>query len=98
MSQSHIWKEKYKRDVVFLYVSTDEIPQEWLSASTAEHLAAESSYLISANSDFVKNEKIKQIPRFMIFDREGKLVDDNAIRVDDKDFEQKMNKIIFNKK
>jgi len=94
MSQSHNWKEKYKKDVVFLYISIDQKPQEWIKASITDSLTSDNSFLIQNSSGFLKKNAIKQIPRFMIFDRAGKLFDNNAIRIDDPDFEKKMGDII----
>ena len=98
MPKSRELKEKYKNDVDFLYISIDTNPAAWLNASAAESLDKSSSFLISKESAFIKIKKIKSIPRYMIFDREGNIIDDNAMKPDDKDFDKKMRKLINSQK
>ncbi len=94
MPKSKEYAEKYKNDVVFLYISTDTDFTAWDKAVNIEGISRQKSFLISDKSDFAKTMKIKTIPRYMIFDRQGKLIDGDAIRPDDSNFEQKFDKLI----
>ncbi|MDH8701702.1 thiol-disulfide isomerase/thioredoxin [Dysgonomonadaceae bacterium PH5-43] len=94
MPKSHELKAKYKDDVRFVYVSIDKDAPAWKMAVKQENLSPEDSYLISDKSEFIKNKQVKTIPRYMIIDREGKIINDNAFRPDDPEFDEKMSKII----
>ena len=92
-------KKLPQEDVVFVYLSIDEDIMRWKSAEEAEGIDKENSYLISEKSNFIKENQIignKGIPYYMIFDRQGKLIVDNAMRPDDRNFIDKMNEIISN--
>lgn len=73
------------KDVVFVYLSIDGSIKPWQRASEAEKLGnyAE-NYLIvnSQTSDFLKQNKLSEIPRYMIFDKTGRLTHANAPRVE----------------
>ena len=90
-------QEQLSSDIIFLYISKDQNSELWLKASNYERISRDKSFLISNQSEFVENNKINTIPRYMIFDRAGKLIDNNAMRPDDKDFVEKMNRIINQK-
>jgi thiol-disulfide isomerase/thioredoxin len=93
MPQSLQLKELLRNEVAFIYISIDENSGQWLKATKNENLDEKYSYLISRESTFIKVNKIKSIPRYMIFDKTGKLIDDNAMRPDDKNFVEKMKEI-----
>jgi len=88
------WKEKYAKDIVFFYASIDENANQWQKAIKEENLDENFCFLISNNSDFVKIHKIKTIPRYMLFDKNGTLIDDNALRPDDRQWSEKIDKIV----
>lgn len=73
------------KKVVFVYLSIDGSIKPWQKASTAENLHnyAE-NYLIvnTSTSDFLKQNKLSSIPRYMIFDKTGRLTHANAPRVE----------------
>ena len=98
MPKSRELKEKYKDDVDFLYISIDENHAAWMNASKAESLDYSSNFLISKKSNFIKTMKINTIPRYMIFGRDGKIIDNNAMRPDNKDFDKKISKLINSQK
>jgi thiol-disulfide isomerase/thioredoxin len=75
-------------NVVFIYLSIDQTVKPWQVASQKEKLDTYmDSYLIinHKTSDFVKQQKIEAIPRYMIFDKQGILTHSNAPRVENKD-------------
>lgn len=67
-------------DVVFLFISTDDNFDIWMKATTKENLSESSSfYLINPKaSEFIRKIKLNSIPRYMLFDKEGKLVNADA--------------------
>jgi thiol-disulfide isomerase/thioredoxin len=74
-----------EKDIVFIYLSIDQTAKPWLVASEKEKLRTyPDSYLVvnAKTSDFVKQQKIDAIPRYMIFDKQGKLVYANAPKVE----------------
>ena len=88
------WKEQYAKDIVFIYVSIDENSNQWQKAIKGENLDENYCFLLSKNSDFIITHKIKTIPRYMLFDRNGILIDDNALRPDDSQWSKKIDKIV----
>jgi thiol-disulfide isomerase/thioredoxin len=94
LPKSHQLKEQFKEDVAFVYLSVDENVGQWENAVRNEHLDENNSYLISEKSSFIKEHEIigkKGIPYYFIFDRTGKLIVDDAMRPDNRDFIEKMN-------
>ncbi len=65
-------------DVVYLYLSIDSRKGDWLTAH--ERLALPNSYrLLNMQSSKLMNElEVSTIPRCIIFDREGRLVNEHA--------------------
>lgn len=54
--------------------------ESWMKANSKENLGeANSFYLMNTKaSEFIQKLKLKSIPRYILFDKEGKLVNDNA--------------------
>lgn len=73
-------QEKYKNeDVVFAYVSIDKDYTAWKKASEAEGLnQIPDNYCVLKATAILKDFKIKAIPRYMLYDRTGKLIMSNA--------------------
>ncbi len=70
-----------KENVVFIYLSIDKDNEAWKNASRIEGIESyKHSYLIlnPDESKFMHDLKVSEIPRYMIFDTNGKLVEDNA--------------------
>lgn len=73
------------KEVVFVYLSIDGSISPWQKASTAENLTKyPDNYLVvnTNTSDFLKQNKLSSIPRYMIFDKTGRLTHANAPRVE----------------
>ena len=73
------------KEVVFVYLSIDGSITPWKRASTAENLDKyPDNYLVvnSKTSEFLKQNKLSEIPRYMIFDKTGRLTHANASRVE----------------
>lgn len=79
---SHELKETYKdKDVVFLYISIDAKKTMWEKAIKQHHLE-ENSYLASnyPKAKLFQLRNVNSIPRYMLYDKEGKMVNDNVMR------------------
>lgn len=74
-------KELHGKDVVFMGVSVDEEKnkQKWLDFVKKEQLQGVQLFA-SGWSKIAKDYQIKAIPRFMVFDKEGKIVSVDAPR------------------
>ena len=69
------------KGVVVLYLSIDKLPQPWLAASSQEKLADyPENYLIVnyQTAEFFRQQQLTAIPRYMILDKQGRLVQANA--------------------
>lgn len=97
LPKSRQLEEQFKNDVAFIYISIDKNAQHWIKAVQMEGLDEQNCYLISEKSNFIKEHEIQGIPHYMIFDRNGELINNDAMRPDDKDFVTKMNEIINEK-
>lgn len=78
-------QEKFKgKDVVFLYVSVDESEEMWKKAISS-HFKGKGIHLNSKKSAENIQEKynVDGPPRYILIDRNGKLIDDNANRPSD---------------
>ncbi len=76
-------KAYHGKDIVFLSISVDEVKdkQKWIDFVKKEGLTG--VQLFGGNgfqSDVAKFYKINSIPRFMVFDKQGKIVSDNSPR------------------
>lgn len=80
MKESRLIHEKYKDKVVFIYISKDTDLISWKKASVEEGLNETNSFCISGDADFIKFHKIKSIPRYVLFDKTGKILTDDAPR------------------
>ncbi len=89
-------KDKNK-DVVFVYLSMDSTIEPWQKAMADEKLNNYSeSYLIvnSETSNFLKKQNVSTIPRYMIFDKMGKLAFANAPNAESKELESTFAKLL----
>ncbi len=77
----HKLTDKQKKNIVFLYISIDATEEAWKKA--AEQMEIEGELTISPgnwDSEVVKFFGINSIPRYMIMDKNGNIVDKNAPR------------------
>ena len=82
-------REVHKRfsgnDVEFVFFSTDREREAWLGAVEEEGSLLAGSYrVLDDASAFLKEIRLTSIPRYLIFDRNGKLVNQSAPRPSDK--------------
>jgi thiol-disulfide isomerase/thioredoxin len=74
-------EKKYGSKIAFVYLSFDRDRNAWLAKDRKLQFGG-SSYLLDGEfkSDFALHFDITSIPRYLIFDKDGKLVTDNAPR------------------
>jgi thiol-disulfide isomerase/thioredoxin len=92
-----IWAKYSGSPISFVYISIDEKKGAWEAAVKEENLNNQNhNYLISnpKNSSLLKQYSIREIPRYMIFDKEGKVVQLNAPSPESKEFEIEISKLI----
>ena len=83
------------RDITFLYISVDTNQKAWLDRVRAQGDMLAGSYrVLDDDADFQKQIKLKSIPRYLIYDRNGKLVDLDAPRPSDAEIESKLVKLL----
>tara|TARA_A100000171_G_C2139231_1_gene153252 strand:- start:3979 stop:5508 length:1530 start_codon:yes stop_codon:yes gene_type:complete len=82
MPASRALRKAYQdKDVVFVYFSTDTDQLKWKNAARTDSIITyKNSYLVlnHQSSDFTKHLEIDYIPRYLLFDKLGNLVDNNA--------------------
>jgi len=82
MKKSDALHNRYKDKVVFLYISIDKDFSAWKKASKEEQLSDNCSFCISSEAGFLKKYAVKSIPRYMLLDKNGQIITDNAPRPD----------------
>ncbi len=74
-------KELHSKDVVFIYLAIWDKEKAWKKACKEENLDKNSYRVINAKtSTFIEKMKIAAIPHYMIYDKSGKLFQNNASR------------------
>lgn len=76
-------QEIYKSDnVIFLYISTDSNKNKWENANVKYDLINKNSFLAInyPNAEFFKELELKTIPRYILFNKKGKLIHRRAPR------------------
>lgn len=74
-------KKELGNDVVFVYLAYSDTEEKWKPAAQ-KYNVVENSYFItnSKSSNFITGNKITTIPRYMIIDKNGKIVNPDAPR------------------
>lgn len=73
-------------NIEFIYVSIDRDKDEWIKASKEEGLIAKNNYLALnyPKSNFYKELNIKSIPRYILYNKNGKIIHKDAPRPSNK--------------
>ena len=92
-------RELHKRfagkDVVFLFISTDSNQKSWLDKVNENADLLSGSYrVLDHDADFLKQIKLEKIPRFLIYSRDGKLVNPDAPRPSDESINEVLNALL----
>lgn len=88
MPASQKLREEYaSKGVSFVYISTDENAADWDRANKQINLPESQSFLLAnpSESPLKKQFKISTIPRYMLIDKNGKVIDADAPRPSDKE-------------
>jgi len=83
MPASQALREEYAaKGVNFVYISLDEDKADWTSANRNFALPDGHSFILPnpANSEIITKFNISSIPRYVLMDANGSVVDDNAPR------------------
>ena len=70
-------EEAYKgKKIDFIYISLDQDAMRWKVASISEALNIQNSFsfLNKKQTNFIRNYEIPEIPRYMLFDKNGKIL------------------------
>lgn len=100
MPASHSLAEKYKTKgapIVFLYLSKDEDMSAWKHKAKDIGLPDKLSFILLKNAaftDFSNKLNLKTIPRYMIIDKKGDIVDQDAPRPSDSKLEIILNHLL----
>jgi len=101
MPFSHKLKEEYKdKDIVFVYLAIYDKMKNWKKSLKGLDLVGnDNSFLIenSKSSRMIESLKVKSIPRFMIFNKKGELVNKNAARPSSKEIRKILNNYLSGK-
>lgn len=82
--------------VKFVFVSIDQSKEAWLKAVMEEKLGVENSYLlVNPSEDLLKKMNLSTIPRYHLYDKNGKLVSMDAPRAGDKEIMVLLNKLLI---
>jgi thiol-disulfide isomerase/thioredoxin len=68
------------KKIVFVYISIDDNPASWDKAAHEENIKSNENYLLlnAKDSEMMSHFKISAIPRYLIINKESKIIDDNA--------------------
>ena len=68
------------RDIAFVFISTDSDNKAWKKATQEEGMTRSSYRILNPDSKFLQDINLRYIPRYIIFDRKGNLINTNAPR------------------
>lgn len=78
---------------MFIYISKDKNYSSWIEACKQEKIDSNVSYLL-VNPSFTETLNITGIPHYLLFDRQGYLVDRNAPRPDSEEVRDKIDALL----
>ncbi len=89
-------KDYAGKDVVFLFLSVDEVTDDWKKAVKEEGLPAENSYLLlkGFQSEFAVKNNLQSIPHYMLFDKPGKIINPDAPRPSEPELRELIDKYL----
>ena len=83
-----------QEDIAFVFISTDSDNKAWTTAIQEEGIKTSSYRILSPDSKFLQDINLKYIPRYIIFDRNGNLINSNAPRPSTDDIGSLMTKLL----
>lgn len=100
MPNSEKLKGEYsKQGINFIYLSVDENPNDWQQAAQDLSLPDAENYLLPKGpySPIAQQFKINAIPRYMIMDKTGNIINDDAPRPSSPEIRQLFDKLLAEK-
>jgi len=100
MPNSEKLKEEYsKQGINFIYLSVDENPNDWKQAAKDLGLPDTENYLLPKGpySPIAQQFKINAIPRYMVMDKTGNIINDDAPRPSAPEIRQLFDKLLTEK-
>ncbi|CEN54090.1 TlpA family protein disulfide reductase [Capnocytophaga canis] len=88
---------KYGDKVVFVYISIDTDFDKWQKVVAEEQLAIDGNNLFAVNypkANFYKELNLSSIPRYLLFDKQGKLVHKNAPQPDSQEIQKELEELL----
>lgn len=99
MPSSRKLEDEYKgKEVVFFYISVDSDLEKWVNASEKEKLFENENNFLSLNypnAVFYKGLKLESIPRYLIYDKKGTLVHQNAPSPETNEIRKELDKYLI---
>lgn len=99
MPASKKLRDEYRGEkVVFIYLAFNDKEENWKNAlDRAELNDLQHVYLVTnpRTSSFVEELKLKTIPRYLIYDKDGRLVNADAPRPGSKEIRSELNKYLY---
>ncbi|WP_081909370.1 TlpA disulfide reductase family protein [Flavobacterium sp. ASV13] len=91
-------KKMYKdKEVVFVNISIDKDLSAWKMASDKEKLFSSSSNLFAVNypnAEFYQDLQLKTIPRYLLYNKKGELINNTAPHPESKEIEIELDKLL----
>ncbi|MBL1408047.1 TlpA family protein disulfide reductase [Sphingobacterium faecale] len=84
--------KEYPEDIAFIYISIDNDINQWNKAVSDNNIPKTKAYYLvnGIHSSIAKKHQITSIPRYLVFDRQGQLIDQNAPSALDGGLERKI--------
>lgn len=99
MPASKKLRDEYRgKEVVFIYLAFNDKEENWKNAlDRAELSDLQHVYLVTnpRTSSFAEKLKLKTIPRYLIYDKDGRLVNADAPRPGSKEIRTELNKYLY---
>lgn len=89
-------KDYKNKKIVFLYISTDKDREAWLKASKKLNLDNNYDYLAVnyPDADFYKQLELNTIPRYLLYNKNGELMYEDAPRPSSKELRNLVNELL----
>ncbi len=84
-------EKKYKGKVSFVSIAWNDNKENWKSALTKFKLKGNQLYAPDKKGDFFQFYNVTSIPRFILLDREGNIIESNAKQPSDKSLDEQLN-------
>lgn len=89
-------EELIDKQIDFVYISIDDDENKWIKAAKKDNLFLDNSFIAInyPTATFFNDIQLKAIPRYLIYDKTGKLVNSNAPSPESKEIKAELEKYI----